>query len=248
MLAPLGFALAADAVDARRTGAAWAWAGAGVVMVAAAALSYSRAGFALTLGSVAASTPLLLKGRLGRRRWLIPALIAAAAALLVGVYAWDGLARRLAQDPLDDLRWQYLRYAPQAVRAYLPWGSGLGSFRWVYAVVEPLPAMTSSYAGHAHNDLLQIAVEAGIPGLVLVATFLCLVAWWSVRNLPMGAARGHDKNVTTGVIAVVAWAPLLHSLVDYPLRTLAVAALLGFLPAWTAAPRDSTPRNTGAPS
>ncbi len=81
-------------------------------------------------------------------------------------------------------------------------------------------------------------MEAGIPGLVVLAMFIVLTAIGSVRNLPIGDPRHSVKNVFTGVVAVVAWVPLLHSLVDYPLRTLAIAALLGFLLAWMATPRD----------
>ena len=84
--------------------------------------------------------------------------------LAVGHFAWDGLMRRLDADPLDDLRWQYLRYGLDAMQAWLPWGSGLGTFPWVYAPMEPLAAMGPTFAERAHNDLLQIAIEAGIPG------------------------------------------------------------------------------------
>ena len=60
-------------------------------------------------------------------------------------------------DVADDLRWQYLQYGWQVAKASLPWGSGAGSFREVYAPFEPVGVMREVHALHAHNDLLQSA-------------------------------------------------------------------------------------------
>jgi hypothetical protein len=230
MLLPLAFALGVDAQRLRRGAIAALWFGLTTVLWLAAALTYSRAGFALASAALvaAACVSMLPRAAGGRRRLLLPALVAAVALLAIGHYAWDGLAQRLTQDPLDDLRWQYVHYGLDVMRAWLPWGSGLGSFPWVYAPAEPVAAMLQVFAERAHNDLLQLVIEAGVPGLLLLVAFLDL-AVRAARSFLMGRTRTLADHGQHGVIAVALAVPLLHSLVDYPLRTLSIIVLLGLL-------------------
>ena len=112
-----------------------------------------------------------------RSRHLLPLFALAVAVLGIATYAWDGIVARLAQDPLDDLRWQYVHYGMDALRAWLPLGSGFGSFRFVYAPFEPIGAMTYVYALHAHNDLLELLIEGGVAaGVLCLALFALLGA------------------------------------------------------------------------
>ena len=139
----------------------------------------------------------------------------------VATYAWVQLAARLDKDPLEDLRLQYVRHGWEAVKAYLPWGSGAGSFRWTYAPFEPVTDMSETYALHAHNDLLELALELGLSGMGLALCLLFILA-------AMGIARhelGGRLHLPQFVMAVAVAVPLAHSLVDYPLRTLAVLVL-----------------------
>jgi O-antigen ligase len=232
MLIPLALAFAFAAQDARRTPQAVAWCGVSIVLFLAAALSFSRTG--ILLAAVATIIAfVVMAGRNGspdRARWrLLPIATVAVAALGVAVYAWDGIAHRLAQDPLADLRWQYLQYGVEAVKAWLPWGSGAGTFRDVYAPFEPVDAMQQVHALHAHNDLLEVALEAGIPGLALVAALLGLV--WHAACIPLirrTADRGRSSTIMLAA-AVAVFVPLIHSFVDYPLRTLSVATVFAIL-------------------
>lgn len=229
MLLPVALAFGVHAQRARRLPAALRWYALALGLLLASALSYSRAGFALTVVLALASLGVLTLQGQGRARWVMPALVAGTAALAVGTYAWDGLMQRLAQDPLADLRWQYLQYGAEAARAWLPWGSGLGSFQWVYAPFEPVHDMVGVYASRAHNDVLQVAIEAGIPGLLLVLAFVTLVTLSALRTFPMAVTERLPHDPRSSVIAIAIWGPLLHSLVDYPLRTLAVAVVVGLL-------------------
>lgn len=230
MLLPIALAFAAQAQrrgDRLRAGLAFATV---VALWLAAALSFSRAGFLLaSMALVVAAIVLWWPRRGAGQRWLAPALALGIAMLGVGHFAWDGLMRRLEADPLDDLRWQYLHYGLDAMWAWLPWGSGLGTFPWVYAPMEPLQAMGPSFAERAHDDFLQIAIEAGIPGLLLGLTFLIMIAMKAARNFPMGRASAVMDDPVRGVLAVSLAVPLLHSAVDYPLRTLALLVTAGLL-------------------
>jgi len=158
---------------------------------------------------------------------VMPLLALGLAGLGIATYAWDGIVARLAQDPLDDLRWQYVRYGVDAMRAWLPFGSGFGTFRDVYATFEPVSAMREVFALHAHNDLLELLVEGGVAGGCLLLALLVLVVWheWFRQRSQSATsiALPHGKIHTASTIACAV--PLLHSLVDYPLRTLAVAVV-----------------------
>lgn len=106
------------------------------------------------------------------------------------------------------------------VRQYWPWGSGLGTFVPVFMANENLDLLTGPYLNRAHNDLLELLVEAGLPGAILLVITLLLMG---VRLAQLIRRR------TAPVLALTGFAMLAllfaHSLVDYPLRTEALAAV-----------------------
>lgn len=100
-----------------------------------------------------------------------------------------------------------------------PTGSGLGSFVPLYRMAEDPGERPRSYANHAHNDYLEWFLETGMPGLILLLAFFI---WYARRS--WGAwSRPEASFARAGSIAVAAVA--IHSLVDYPIRTAAIAAL-----------------------
>lgn len=258
MWVPLSLALGIGARQARRASEAGFWFAAFVIFILSGALSFSRTGLALLLLTVAVSLPLLTltfgrRGSLVAR--LVPLFAVLVAALGIYVYAAPGLLARLERDPLEDLRWQYLQYGLDTARAYWPWGSGLGSFPYVYAPFEPVTAMVNTVARRAHNDLLQTGIEAGLPGLIVLALWSVTVLVLVFRNAFPGkasataasaasaaAAAAHHEGTASVVLRVsglVLLVPFVHSLVDYPLRTFAVAGLFGLVLAIAVSPRKS---------
>ncbi|HMB43011.1 MAG TPA: hypothetical protein VKM00_03925, partial [Luteimonas sp.] len=105
LLLPFGIVFATQAQSRQQRGLAAAWYALDVALLLAVALSFSRAGIALTVLAVAASV-LLLRPANSRGRLVMPLLALGLAGLGIATYAWDGIVARLAQDPLDDLRWQ----------------------------------------------------------------------------------------------------------------------------------------------
>jgi len=122
--------------------------------------------------------------------------------------------------------------------AYLPWGSGLGTFPWVYAPLEPLAEMGATFAERAHNDPLQIAIEAGLPGLALAAAFMLLIGMQGARNFLIWRRQPLRDDPIQSVIAIALSVPVLHAWVDYSLRTLAVSVLAGLLLAYKGSGRQ----------
>ena len=119
-----------------------------------------------------------------------------------------------------------------AIRDNAALGSGVGSFQRVYRQYEDHSAVTRTFVNHAHNDYLEIALETGIAGILLLAMFFL---WWGSRAVPIWRTATTDRYAVAASIASAAI--LVHSLVDYPLRTAALAAIMAACLAMMARPR-----------
>jgi O-antigen ligase len=163
--------------------------------------------------------------------WRGPRLLAAIGAAIAVVVAsllvfGRALAvqRLLATDPETEIRVTAFPEVMDMLRETWLVGVGPGSFPAAFAIVEPVAMLGPNYLNHAHNDWLELPVELGIPGLVVLAWSIGLVLLYARRLI--GARR-----VTRGERAAVLAPPAIFaaaSLGDYPLRTpsLAVVALL----------------------
>jgi O-antigen ligase len=82
--------------------------------------------------------------------------------------------------------------------------------------------MTKRRAGRAHSDYLELAIEAGLPGLLIVTAWLAFLAWlaWRVR---LSRLRWFAW-ANAAFLLVIA----LQSITDYPLRNQALLAVAGF--------------------
>ena len=100
-------------------------------------------------------------------------------------------------------------------RAYWPSGSGLGTLEQVYHLIEDPRVIGSSYVNHLHNDYIEWLVELGAFGALMLVGFLVLwarLAWQAWRDPGGEMLWPRTASIVTGLI-------LLHSFVDYPLRT-----------------------------
>lgn len=189
------------------------------------ALIRSRAGIIL-------AAPVVILGLLaswiatGRRRPGVPLLtLMAAAAVAVGavaLFALPPILERFDDQSVREERFEAWPIVAGAADAYLPLGSGIGSFDAVYRSVEPLEQLEPLFYNHAHNEYLETWLEAGWPGAALILAFL---VWYARRIWGVwlsGASRERDMQRAAS-IAVLAM--IVHSAVDYPLRTATLAVL-----------------------
>jgi O-antigen ligase len=195
-------------------------AGLALLLIVGIALNGSIAGFALAVPVVAASALILLKpSRLLRRTLVLLAGLSVIAA--IGLMAASSIGgTKVGQDASAavESREQILQTTGRAIADYLPAGSGLGSFRKVYRLYESPGTVTNEYVIHAHNDYAELALELGVPGVILMALFLA----WSAGAA--WAVFGRSEGSPFGRAAAIASAALLaHSLVDFPLRTAALS-------------------------
>lgn len=245
MLVPLALGLGWQAQQRRQHSAALLPYAATAVMALGVALSFSRAGNALLALGLAASLALLLSAATQDQRrpfWRHPLLLLtlAGTALAVAAYAWERLAARFGRPMLEDGRLDYLQQGWPLIAQYLPWGSGAGSFREVYGAHEPLALLAPNYVLHAHNEPVELLLELGLPGGLLLLAGIALLAaiTWKVWRTTRSEAALLPRLAVLGL-----WLPLLHSAVDYPLRTLAIGALVALLLAVTTRTEsEPTPR------
>jgi O-antigen ligase len=201
--------------------------------------SGSRAG--LLLGAVGLIAGLVIawhgiRGAMSRYpRWVFPALIGSVVAIIAGFILVSVAADRavaidrvIAIDPGQDMRSRGLPTVLGMIERYFPFGTGLGSFDPLFRIHEPLSLLKPTYFNHAHNDLLEIALDAGLPGLLLFAVML---AWWglgSLRAWRSGAGTRHGVPKMGSAILLLV---LVASLFDYPSRTPLMMATI-VLAAW----------------
>ena len=126
----------------------------------------------------------------------------------------------------------------RAAGDYFPFGSGIGSFQPVYRTQEPLAQVGTTFMNHAHSDWIELLLETGLAGVALAAAFL---VWWALRAQVTWRADEPDRFAQAAVIATAAC--MLHSIVDYPLRTAALSALFAVCLGLMAGVRPHVPRS-----
>jgi O-antigen ligase len=203
-----------------------------VILVATQAMTRSRAGLGLTVAALVGATAIALLDR-RNASGMTPAklLLATAAAAIIYAtqFALYRILDRFAADPLTDSRLTTARLTSEAAQLYLPFGSGMGTFVPVYGMHErAADAVMDTYVNRAHNDLLELWLETGVVGLALAAAALL---WLAGRSLRLWRREAPGMNIdaslaraATTVIALIG----AHSLVDYPLRTGAIMAIVAF--------------------
>lgn len=230
----------ADAEPARHGPRVIAWALGFLMLVVTCMLAQSRAGVVLGAGVIVALFAIILldTARASRGSRRIFALVAISAGLVaVQVGLW-GVLDRFQADPFDDGRIIVQATTLGAAREAAPWGTGIGTFRRVYEQREPVQAVISAYVNRAHNDWLEFKLEAGWPGIVLLAAW---VLWWLLATWRAGQADAGREDAAMRLIrrlaAVALVAVAIHSLVDFPMRTIALSTVVAAMVAISVSPR-----------
>lgn len=161
--------------------------------------------------------------------------MATAGALIAALLSFTGqqtvIDRLLTEDVGSDLRFAALPHIWDLARDAFPFGWGAGSFVQAYQVVEPSALLSENYLNQAHNDFLQLFVEFGLPGMVLLLAALLMLAaagWrlWTARvdrTQGGGILADRLRHGRTGFAILVMLT--IGSFFDYPLRTPSLAVL-----------------------
>jgi O-antigen ligase len=221
---PLIFALTRGAAGPRRTMAAVAAA----LMAGTIFLSGSRGGMLAVIVQCVVLTVIVIRRQKGRK---VVVAIGVSLVIAVGLLAWLGggeLSHRLASihsetrtELSGGTRIDIDRDALKMFARKPLLGWGMGTFPDVYPQFRSFH--TNFFINEAHNDYLQLLVEAGGLGFAIMLWFL-----WSVyRN---GAKKlsnwTEDANGAAALAAMIGVTGILvHSLVDFNLQVPANAAL-----------------------
>jgi O-antigen ligase len=158
------------------------------------------------------------------RAKLIPICI--FALILTGYLLFFGISpiiERFAESSMTtESRFVAWRGTLSAFRDYPIFGSGLGTFQYIFKVYQPEGLRL--YWNHAHNDYLELLLELGIVGSLIAVFFFTVILRtimktdWSEREMYIGAA--FLSSITT--IAV-------HSIVDFNLHIPSNALLFSLI-------------------
>lgn len=218
----------------------------GIILLAALTIlaTGSRAGMAVGVLSLALG-PLIVREDVMRLfrdmpRWALPTTIAALASTIIAFVGVSFLSGRAASidrltmlDVGGDMRQEGLGPVLDIVRANFPFGVGMGGFDAAFRIAEPNQFLKLLYFNHAHNDWLELVMEGGAFGLVLLVAAL----WWWIR-----ASMVVWRRTKTGAVAQIAGRlgsamillVLLASIADYPARTPMIMAMLVIAACWLA--------------
>jgi O-antigen ligase len=206
------------------------WCAATAVVAFALLGTLSRAGLAaaslavaIVLVAIAFSSMRQLK------RWMIyaAATVAVVALVVVGLSA---IGENLSTEALASAasgRAEINRSTLAAAMSFFPWGSGLGSFVLVFPRFQ-----SHEFAGfvdHAHNDYLQLLLEAGLVGLVVVA-LIVIAGVLALRTVWLNRAKWHQASWLVAIaLGAGCSAFAFHAAFDFPAHIPGVALLAVFL-------------------
>ncbi len=219
---------------------------AGALAIAGVGMTGSRGGLILLapagLGALAlAWRGGLIHGRGGRA--LVGLAIAFVAAILLIQATFGQAIDRLQAGFAGESRLIAAGPSLKATEAFLPVGSGFGTFVPVFQMFEPAEIVINTYMNHAHNDWIELMLEGGIPAGLLITAFLY---WFGRRSLELW--RSDDPALTTARAASLCiLLMLIHSFGDYPLRTPAMMTLFALCCAMMLAYGSRAPQQIPTP-
>lgn len=122
-------------------------------------------------------------------------------------------------DP-DFGRLEFARTTIAGIWQNWPFGIGYGNFVRGYSIYENPEMIFSEYVNHAHNDYLELVFEGGVFAAILICIYLLFLG----KRIFSKSNRGLQRAALISIVFI-----LVHSIVDYPLRTMAISITFAFL-------------------
>lgn len=195
----------------------------------------SRAGILLVALALVAGALIVRRSvsdRLRRYPYLVGTVIVLAVLGLISVVflltfdADRAMAfKRVLANNDGDMRSRSLPVVIKMIKEYLPLGSGLGAFDATFRMHETFTLLKPTYLNHAHDDYLELVLDAGLPGLFIM---LSAVAWWAFASLRAWRAEHALPKLGSATLFLIAVA----SGFDYPARTPMIMALIALAAGW----------------
>lgn len=232
----------------------------GVILLAALTILATGSRSGMAIGVIALCLgPLIVRedvGRLFRNtpKWVLPTTIAIAVVVIAAFVAVSFLSgRAMSIDRLamltlgDDMRQEGLGPVLDILWANFPFGVGFGGFDAAFRIAEPDAFLKLLYFNHAHNDWLELIMEAGAFGLVVLGAAL----WWWVRAsiaVWRPAKSGSVVQLAGRLGSAMILLVLLASATDYPARTPMIMTALVIAACWLAWGQQGVRNRASLPS
>jgi len=104
-------------------------------------------------------------------------------------------------------------------------GIGPGAFEEAYRIFEDQNKISTIYVNEAHNEYVQMWMELGYLGILWIFS----AAFYFMYKISTLVKLGLEKRPHDFIYCLCILTLLLHSTVDYPLRTIAMSAIFAFL-------------------
>ena len=203
------------------------------VMGAAVLWSLSRGGIVSLFLAFAGLALALRMAGFVRARSLY---VAATVLVILGwvtYLGWEPVVDRLStlgkviEEPTDDWRWRMCADAGRIGSAFPALGTGAGTFLSIYPHYRTLP--TYAVTESPHNEYAHVLAETGLTGLAVLFVAMAFLYVRVLRGLVVRRNPYACGLLAGGFAALLAIT--LHSLVDFPMRSPAIAATVAVLAA-----------------
>jgi O-antigen ligase len=178
-------------------------------------------------------------------------LVAAAVVMIAFFLGFDAVSRRLSslshpENPYSK-RWIILLSLTDSWRQFPLWGTGLGTFQYIFPMVDR-QIRVESYLSHAENEYAQMLTETGILGLLCVGLFLFEIVRSYIRCIRRSRSAMTSVAIALGfgILAIV-----IHSFTDFSQHVPGIACLTAIYAGWifriSRDPRGSTVSSAVSP-
>ena len=193
------------------------------ILILGLAISGSRAGILLAMLAMFSALFLIWGRSLSKSSDAASKAIIFAGVIgmmVIVEFGLIGIMRFVQQDAIDQKRLEIARTSLRIGADMAPLGSGLGTFVPVYGMYEAPQTLGTGMINYAHNDWLQLWLEGGAGAAVLLGAFFL---WYATRTFYVWRWGGNSlDDLLPRAASLVIALLLIHSLVDYPLRSTAL--------------------------
>lgn len=169
------------------------------------------------------------------RRASLAIVGASVGTLIAAVFLSIRFGRAISVERLqsldagDDLRRTALPTVVQMTERYWPAGTGYGTFDPAYRISEPAFLLNRSYFNHAHNDVIEIVLDGGLAGLLLLVSAVVWIGW---RGFCAWRAPAEAGTIRARAGFSLLLLTFLASVTDYPARTPMIMAVVIMAAVW----------------